>query len=284
MHDVPLSYLSRLYRLPVGRRLHCMRKTAELVKDDPKLASRVDACLQHDTALLADRTRFVEQRGQKTTWPARVIQLDQEHDRLLGCIHTVVGGMEGGPHDAPSTFAAARLRRTLFASGLAALTQIDFVQEREQTQAWLTRLFSEFHADVEVLGIRSMLDRLAAVVAEFGQLLDENKPQPTVTYEQIRKAEARGQTLMLQFVNGVCDKHDGEQPGGDAERARLLGPIVEQNEIVRELYRKRAITDVNPDTGEVVSSGGQPLNPASCTAPDTDESPLGGGAAPFTSP
>lgn len=65
MAPAPLSDLFALYRLPVGRRLHCMRRTAELVKNDSKFTALVDACLQHDTALLADRTRFVEQRSRQ---------------------------------------------------------------------------------------------------------------------------------------------------------------------------------------------------------------------------
>ena len=280
MPELPLSMFFKLYRLPVGRRVHCMRKSGEQVKGERKLAGLVEACLRHDTALLETRTRFVEQRNMKSTWPVKVIELDQEHDHLLSSFHLVVQGMAGGPVGAPTTIAADKMRSTVFAGGLASLTQLDFVQEREQTQVWLTRLARESKEEIEVLGLKPIFDKLTAVTAEFGQLIDQNKPKATVTYEQLRDAEAQGHELMLRFVVAVCAMYDGEGPNDDADRARLLSPIVEQNEIVAEMYRKRAVTDVNPDTGDVVDPAVQPVGPLSPVVGPTD-APIGGGALPF---
>jgi hypothetical protein len=220
-------------------------------------------------------------RNLKTTWPVRVIELDQEHDRLLASMDKVLAGMEGGPDDALSTLAAGKLRRTLFSAGLAALTQLDFVQQREQTQAWLTRLANESKEEIEVLGLKRMFDRLAVVTAEFGQLIDQSKQQAPMTYDKLRDAEAVGHDLILRFVVGICAKHNGQEPGDEAARASLLAPILEQNELVRDLYRKRAITDVDPETGDVVQPGVQPVGPVS-PPPATGELPIGGGASPFT--
>jgi hypothetical protein len=161
--------------------------------------------------------------------------------------------MESGPETASSTIAARKLRSTWLSEGVAPLTQIDFVQEREQTQAWLTRIANESTGEVALLGLTSIVERLTLVTTEFGQLIDQNKPQRTVAYDKLRDAEVIGHDLMLRFVAAVAVRHNGAKPGDDAARASLLAPIVEQNEVVRSLYRKRAVTDVDPETGEVAA-------------------------------
>lgn len=280
MPELLLSMLLNLYRQPVGHRLHAMRKTRDLVQREPELLGLVEACLTHDTSLLENRTRFVEQRNLKTSWPVKVIELDQEHDRLLSSAEKVVSGMEGGPAGVPTTLAANRMRRSLFAGGLVSLTQLDFVQQREQTQTWLIRLARESKEDIEVLGLKAIIDRLTAVTTEFGHLIDQNKPEASVTYEQLRDGEAQGQELMLRYVVAVCARYNGGSPDDNAARVRLLTPILERNQVVGEMYRKRAVTDVNPDTGEVVQPAVQPVGPVSPT-PGPNDAPIGGASSPF---
>ena len=280
MPELLLSLLFKLYRLPVGHRLFGMRKTRELVRTERELVALVEASLAHDTTLLENRTRFVEQRNIKPTWPAKVIELDQEHDHLLSCFEKVVGGMEGGPAGAPTTLAAKRFRGSLFAGGLTSLIQLDFVQQREQTQTWLNRLARESREDIEVLGLKPMFDRLTAVTAEFGQLIDQNKPQASLTYAQLRDLEAQGHELMLRYVVAVCARHNSGSLEDNAARARLLAPILERNEVVGEMFRKRAIADVDPNTGEVVQPAVQPVGPVSPISGPVD-GPIGGGASPF---
>lgn len=280
MPDTSLTAISSLYRQPTGRRLYAMRKTKEMVQREAHLLALVEACLAHDTALLEKRTRFVEQRGIKPNWPPKAIELDQEHDRLLSSMDRVVDGMLYGPVGALTTIAAGKLKSTLFAGGLASLTQLDFVQQREQTQVWVTRLARESKEEIAVLGLKPIFDRLVAVIAEFGQIIDQNKPQATVTYEQIRQDEAIGHEMMLRYVVGVCGRYLSDSPEDCDGRARLLAPILEQNEIVGELYRKRAVTDVNPDTGDVVDPAVQPVGPVSPPTGPND-APIGGSSSPF---
>jgi len=277
MPEYLLSVLFKYYRQPVGHRLYAMRKTKEMVQREPQLLALVEACLAHDTALLEKRTRFVELRGAKPNWPPRAIELDQEHDRLLSGAEKVVLGMESGPAGAPTTLAATRLRGSLFAGGLVSLTQLDFVQQREQTQTWLTRLARESKEDIEVLGLKAIFDRLGVVTTEFGELIDQNKPEASVTYEQLRDGEAQGHELMLRYVVAACARYNSGSPEDNAARTRVLAPIMERNEVVGELYRKRAVTDVNPDTGEVVQPAVQPVGPVS----PIGEAPIGGASSPF---
>ena len=171
-------------------------------------------------------------------YPARVTELDLEHDRLLGAIQMLALANEAGQPGAPSTVAANKINSSVFSDGLPPLIHIDFVQEREQTSAWLDRFHGDLAPEINAIGARHLVELLAAVVEEFGQLLDENKPDPELTYDQLRADDLVGHDMMLRFVAAVCAKHVGTAPGDLEARAALLRPIFDQNAVLTDLYRR----------------------------------------------
>lgn len=71
----------------------------------------------------------------------------------------------------------------------------------------------------------------------------------------VKTARATGQSLLLQAVAMILGLHPSDGAEDLAARAQLLGPILKQNEAIRDYLRARkAVQDVNPETGEVETS------------------------------
>ncbi len=106
-------------------------------------------------------------------------------------------------------------------------------------------------ADVVTLGLATVRDRLAAVNDGFGALLDAFEPEARVSFDRFRQEDLTGQEMMLRVVAVIAGRYTGATAGEDATRAKLLAPILHQNEAVAESFRrKRTVTDVNPNSGE----------------------------------
>jgi hypothetical protein len=252
---VALVNLFNIYRMPAGRRTFGLRKVRLLVGTEPDLLHLVDDAMAQDGKVLALRGRWLVSRSKNPKYPPRLIALDLEHDRLVASMVRVADAMVSGTdEESPLGVAARRLVDGVFAAGVAALTQLDFVQQRESTGSWLARLTGDLSDDAVLIGLQPMRDRLVAVNQEFGSLLDAFEPASKVSFEGLRKEDLLGQELMLRVVAAIAGRYTGSKDGDDAKRAALLAPILQQNDQVGESYRrKRTITDVDPDSGEVVT-------------------------------
>ena len=251
-----LDQLFDIYILPVGRRLHALRKVQGIAKDETSLDnihSLITTAMETNTVALDLRTRWGEAKQHKTTYPQVVIALNQEHDQIFASVQRVASGMAAGmPAESPQGQAATLLIANVFAEGLAPLTQQDFVQQRETTTVWLSRMDNDLREAIDVLGLRPMVDRLRVVNGDLGGIIDEIKARAKVSFDEVRTSDSAGQTAMLRVVAAVAGRFNGSEPGDDDMRAKLLGPILEQNEKVGELYRRKSrVTDVDPNSGEV---------------------------------
>ena len=73
-------------------------------------------------------------------------------------------------------------------------------------------------------------------------------------------------------VRGIAARMlSAAQPGGELSWHYLLAPILEQNAVLSDLDRKRAITDIDPETGEAV----QPFGLPACARGGARRSPSG---------
>lgn len=57
-------------------------------------------------------------------------------------------------------FDPRRILQNVYAAGVASLTQLEFVRQRESTNTWLARFNGELRDDVVLLGVAPMVDRL----------------------------------------------------------------------------------------------------------------------------
>jgi len=83
------------------------------------------------------------------------------------------------------------------------------------------------------------------------QILDAVQPE-TKAYDAWGTEDALRQEKLLRVVVTTAGKYCGARPGDDETRTRLLAPVLQQNDAVAETYRRRRpVTDVHPDSGEV---------------------------------
>lgn len=74
-----------------------------------------------------------------------------------------------------------------------------------------------------------------------------------VDFANVRKARAKGQGRLLSAVALILGRYyKSRDPEHNQARGDLLGPIMEQNEIIHAYLRaRRKVRDVDPDTGEI---------------------------------
>ncbi len=250
-----LMGLFSLHRLPAGRRLFALRKVRSLAASDQAVVALVDDAIAHDTKVLELRGQWLVTRDVRKKYPARLVELDIEHDRIVSSMAAVAQGLSSGmEEDTPIGAAARRVAQRVFGAGVGPLTQVDFVQQRESTNTWLALLDGELADDVVLIGLAPMRDRLALVNKEFGQILDAFQPEVKVTYDAWRTEDRLGQEKLLRVVAVIAGKYCGARPGDDDMRTKLLAPILDQNDAVADTYRRRRpVTDIDPDNGEDVT-------------------------------
>ncbi len=248
MANVALSDQINLYRLPPGRRLFALRRTHKLLAPADPLAKDIEKAMEHDRGVLDLLTRWQKARGESITWPKEAVELDREHDRLWGALGGACSSLAVG--FGPSTdqgAAAARIQDRVFSAGVPALIHLSFVEQRENTDAWLARLQGELAADVQKIGLTPIVERLAVVNTRFGEVLDAHQGEAELRFDKVKQADDQGQRELVVIVATIL----GREARNDAERARLLGPIYAQHDELAEKYRQRAkVTDVDPESGK----------------------------------
>jgi hypothetical protein len=248
MASAALADLFTLYRFTPGRRIYALRQTRDLLpKRDPVVAD-IDAAIGLDQIALDLITRWHKERATTDSWPKEVIDLDREHDRLWGALASACESIANGfGPDSKQGAAADRIAKNVFAQGVAPIIHLPFVEQRERTNAWLARLLGEMLTDVDTAGVRPIVDRIAQTNERFGKAIDKSKVHSGLTFAEVRDADAKGQLAFLRVFAIITGKH----ANNDDERARLLAPILRQNDEIGLLYRRnRKIPDVDPNTGE----------------------------------
>jgi hypothetical protein len=146
----------------------------------------------------------------------------------------------------------AKLMLELYPSGVGAITSLSYVEELNEVERVLEALKSKvWKKTVSDLALSRHVTLLEELAASYKAKL--NAPAEKVaTFAEVRDARQKGQRLMLQAVAMIVGKHPFDTPEDVASRSALLTPILDQNEAIRQYLRsRRAVQDVNPETGEV---------------------------------
>ena len=79
----------------------------------------------------------------------------------------------------------------------------------------------------------------------------DHLPPATVSYGEVKQAEARARDAMLEVVVRVLGLHASTNAADTSARAHPLAPILLQNEKIGEAFqRRRGLIDVNPNSGQ----------------------------------
>lgn len=253
--DTSLSSLINVYTLSTGRRLLALGQVQKAAKECgfKELVAHCQQAQEHDRKTRATESIW----AQASTAPvgnAALQRIDYQLDRTLVAIRDGAQAHAEGAADGDVETPArvAKLLSAIFPYGVTAVTRATFVDELSAVERILEQVKDpELASIVEELGLVRLVKQLARQAVEYRRALEVPDGRKK-SFGDVRAARAKGQHHVLVAVVMILARYPGDSPEEAAARGALLGPIVAQNEAVR-LYLKarRAVQDVNPETGEI---------------------------------
>jgi hypothetical protein len=256
--DVALASLLNLYDFSTGRRLFALQQVAKaaLLADFKELAAHAHSAVKHDQSTRALETTWAATPA-KPKGQAEVQKLDVLVDRALVSIRdTAQAQADGAEDDDEDDDEIAKKVETLltaiFPKGVQAVTQLTFVDELAAVDGILAALKGKKLAPIVAdLGLTRQVKRLTKLNAKY-RTAQETPAASATSFGDVRGARAQGQEHLLQAVAMILGKYPQSTPEHIAARTSLLGPILKQNDAIRLYLRsRRAVQDVNPETGEI---------------------------------
>jgi hypothetical protein len=246
--DGSLESILDFYVFTTGRRLFALRQVRALAHEQrfTELVKHCDATVAHDLA-----TREIERRWSGEPAAATTNPVAQRIDRTLGAIrdHAVAQAQGALPHD-PIHAAVATFVKRIFPVSVYAVTSLPYVDELAAVDDIVKLLKGALAPAVKDLGLGRLVERLADLALQYRDALEVSPPS-LITWDRVRAARSEGQGLLLEAVAILIGKHHKRTAEGTAERLSLLAPILQQNEAIGQYLRaRRAVADVDPDTGE----------------------------------
>ncbi|MBA2662879.1 MAG: hypothetical protein H0U74_11320 [Bradymonadaceae bacterium] len=176
--------------------------------------------------------------------------IDAASDRTLSAIFRHVDDIATNfKVQDPRVPAARKVIKTVYSKGVGAITRQDYVQQYESMVVIKNMFANELQPEVKLLKLEDWVERLHELTDEYGAELERIKSQ-RVPYDTVRKAELDCQDRLHQLIACIRGTYNDRSDEHRAIRARLLAPIIEQDEaIARANKRTRSIIDVDPDTG-----------------------------------
>jgi hypothetical protein len=252
--DASLESLFNLYVSTTGRRLFAHRQVRAIAQKQgfTELVKHCDEAIAYDLA-----TRKLERRWESEPSPATASsnptaqRIDNLIDGILGAIRdTAVAQTRGTPADDPIHGEVEAFVTRLFPVSVHAVTSLPYVEELAAVDDILKLLKGELAPAVKELGLGRLVKRLGDLAGQYRDAL-ESPPPSVLQWGHVRAARNEGHGLLLETVAIIVGEHPKRTPEGTAKRQALLAPILKQNdEIGQHLRARRAVTDVNPETGE----------------------------------
>ena len=256
MH-VSFSDIFNLYQFPSGRLAFALDKCLVEAKalELPELIQRLESAIAHqDITLDAEIARDSARLAKSQHGPAAKA-LDARVDSAFSALHDSLQAQIRmfGADSEPGRHASTIINQS-FRSGVHAITQLPFVEQHERVSRIVIQLQDSdgetgLAKNIAALGLGPMVNQLGVLNEDYGKHLQLASPEQleSSTIESLR---SQGQLHLLQVIAAIV----GLFPNGDEDstqrRNRLLTPIFEQQQALRDARRRRRrLTDVDPETG-----------------------------------
>jgi len=256
--DATLSALLTFYLFSTGRRIFALREVQALAKagGHDALVAHCEAAIAHDCATRDTEALWATDK-EASQYAPEAKQIDIHVDTALGALRDAINAeSRGAAVQDYEGEAAMRLEEELFPRGVAAITTLPFIDELGELERILARVKSpEWEGTIKDLGLSRRVARLGELEQKYRAAL--TAPAKTVAFADVKNARAKGQSMMLQAAAMVLGIFPSDGEADVISRRKLLGPILQQNEAIRAYLRaRRAIEDVNPETGQVEAAPG----------------------------
>jgi hypothetical protein len=249
-----------------GRRRFAYAQTIAILKElkQKALTTFAEHGIQHDERVAATEQQYYAERASRSGTRAAAIDIDNHFDRTLGALSDQLGNLAS--LFAPTTDTGRRARKlalAIFPQGAGAVTHSSFEDELAAGDDIVKQLRGPFASDVKELGLKPVADELERTLASFRAALPK-EPVQRLGFDAVRAARAGGQRHFERFIAKLLASDELS----DANRARVLAPIAEQNARIRSFYaHHRSVPDVNPATGEELPAPADATPPVAPPAP-----------------
>jgi hypothetical protein len=256
-----------------GRRIVALRKMRDVARDMglSALVERIDEAIESDLEERQIETLWLAIRNRTRVHGAEMPGLDSLADRLVKAIHDNAASQVLG---AEAAFAArvARFIEAILPAGVYAITSLPYAEQAAALEVMVRKLTGELAADVEDFGLTRLVERLVTVSLQYRKALHVERP---IRFADVQEARRRGMGNVLEIAAMVLGKFCRlDVPAHDEARRKLLGPMVEQHEAICAYRRgRRALQDIDPDTGEPDLEGIDDTPAAELSAPDAGPAP-----------
>lgn len=266
---VDLASLFNLYQLSTGRRIFAMQQVHKIAKKRKlsDLEAHVVAAIKHDRQTRKLDAQWQTQ-GSRPKSQGDASRVDPLVDRTLTALRDGAAAQaEGAAPDDEIIAKVDAFLTELFPLGVAAVTQLSYVDELSAVDEIVAKLKGDLAPLVKELGLTRQATRLTKLAIDYRAALEAPAP-PALDFGSVRAARAEGQSLMLQTVAMIVGMFPKNSPEHVQGRTELLTPILKQNEAVGQYLRsRRTVEDVNPETGEVETEAAVPVEGDAITAP-----------------
>ena len=251
MSGSSLRDLIKLYIFPLGRTEYALLALAKLFYA-LGLNDMGDDCTVKAEFNQATRLLIWELQTAKNYESNPLLsKIEPRIDRTVGAIHRAakeaIDTIEGEVAEE-----ATRFKLEFFPKGVFEITSQSWPEQARTVAALINKLKDEkWIGTVEKLGAMMYLNQLESLNNQFLEEM-ENVKKADVTANQIRARKKEGQENLLEVVAKILGLFPRSNEDA-VERAKLMAPIIEQNDAIREYYRmRRRVRDLDPDTGEEI--------------------------------
>jgi hypothetical protein len=255
MLDVSLPSLFNLYVFSTGRRLFALQQVHKVAKDMGlgPLAKHVAAALAHDEKTHQIEIAWALAQHAPAKDGGKTKRIDVQVDRTLVAIRDAVQAQIDGA-DASEKELVAELEGMLaafFPTGVVDVITLTFPEELLAVDGIVHKLKNEYAALAKEIGIERLAKHLAKLAVDY-RAAQEEASEGGPRFDEVRAARAAGHEKMLEVVAMILGLFPLTSKDHVAARAALLGPILKQNDAIRQYLRaRRAPDDVDPTTGEI---------------------------------
>jgi len=260
--------LVNLHVLPPGRVVFAMNVAlTELVGSrDKPMRVFVERVRNQAKRTWDEEQRWLAARRGEQGFLAAVRAADEVADARLNGFH---GQLESLMHliDAPKQRKAIEEIGTIaFPEGPHAVVSAEYSEQVGYVLAAMDRLRAEHPTDLGTLKLANHVSTVIEAHVELQRALASG--QRGIGFQGVIDARAALQRVLRVLVARAVSKYPGWKESDRAERGRVLGALLVQNrQVDNYLRRRRAVRDVNPDTGQELA----PLEEGG--APPSDEGP-----------
>jgi len=235
-----LHELIAIARLRSGRRVVLYQRWKAILIDlgFAAIQAYLERALAHDQVTRDLESQWAA-KSSRRQYRADMPALDGRADQILFSLFRVLQAQTAGLADTdPLVVRARQLEQALFPAGVHAITRLAYVDQAVAMEVIVAKLRGPFAGHVTDLALDLLVDRLADVVIEYRQAMDDgNDP---LLFAEVQAAHTRGLAYVVEIlVLYMAQFHDSDNPDHLAARARFMAPLMEQDRLTRAATRAR---------------------------------------------